>query len=238
MGIFENFCYVVSGIVTETECFIRDVKEDTRQLGDELIHCYDSSYVSPYEKKEQAARIIEKADDKLYKAQESYRRQYKRTGEALKRNYERKTRLQAKLKQQLQHTVSSRNPVFGQAPDISFARRDEFVFGEMLGIFGHQLRDAAATSYLEDAKDYRLSVEHKVADIRYKEGILYSIEMQMQKEERLFDTMENEIARRTQAQQHRMAEVLKGLLNESVCDRSGEISRNYMNLFNQLSNLA
>ena len=99
MGFWNDVFYVVGGIADATETLISGVCEDAKQLGDELLHLHDSSYVSPYEKKAQAVRITEKADDKLYRAQERYRKHYQHTGDMLRRNYERKIKLQKQLKQ-------------------------------------------------------------------------------------------------------------------------------------------
>lgn len=148
MSFFEVLFGLGDCILTETSILVKGVNEDAKQLGDELLHINDSNYVSPYQKKADAAAKIDKATDKMYKAKANFEKQYKSVTEKIQHNYQLKSELLERICNSHSISILS-NSIDINIPDrIYFTQRQDFKVGEFLGLFGHDIMDNAAEQYL------------------------------------------------------------------------------------------
>ncbi len=240
MGLFdflEGVCKFAAVVVDEGSTLFEGIAEDTKQLGDELLHCHDDSYVSPYAVKNKAAEIIDRADTKLYNAQERYRRHMEQVRKELGNNLNHKTRLYGRLNGlQTRHNIAS-IVSFAEMNSPTFLNKVDFQLGEMLGIFGGELRREAANSYLEDAKDYKVAVQREIARIDRFDAKLSALEQQLFVEEVLLRTLEWQIEQKTQAQCYEMAQQIRRLLDTAMLDASGNLKNDYLAAYEMLKRL-
>ena len=240
MGLFdflEGVCNFAAVIAEESAILVKGVAEDTRQLGDELLHCYDNNYKSPYEIKHEAAEIIQRADDKLYRAQERYRHHMDQVSKVLGDNLNHKTRLYGRLTslQTRRNIASIVN--FADMSSPVFLNKIDFQVGEMLGVFGGELRREAANSYLEDAKDYKVTVQCEIARIERFDAKLSALEQQLFVEESLLQTLERQIEQKTQAQCYEMANQIRKLIDIAMLDTNGNLKNDYLTAYEMLKRL-
>ena len=240
MGLFdflEGVCNFAAVVAEESAILFQGVAEDTKQLGDELLHCYDDNYKSPYAVKHEAAEIIQRADDKLYRAQERYRRHMDRVGKLLGSNLNHKTRLYGRLNGlQTRRNVAS-IVSFAEMNSPAFLNKVDIQLGEMLGIFGGELRRDAANSYLEDAKDYKIAVQGEIARIDRYDAKLSALEQQLLVEETLLHTLEQQIEWKTQAQCCEMANLIRRLLDTAMLNANGDLKNDYLAAYETLQRL-
>lgn len=240
MGLFdflEGVCNFAAVVAEESAILFEGVAEDAKQLGDELLHCYDDNYKSPYAVKHEAAEIIQHADDKLYRAQERYRRHMERVRKLLGSNINHKTRLYGRL-----NGLQTRSNVasilsFTEMCSPAFLNKVDFQIGEMLGIFGGELRRDAANSYLEDAKDYKIAVQGEIARIDRYDAKLSALEQQLLVEETLLHTLEQQIEWKTQAQCYEMANLIRRLLDTAMLNANGDLKNDYLAAYETLQRL-
>lgn len=236
MGFFETLFEGVGYIAGETIDLFQGISEDTKQLGDELIHIHDDSYVSPYAKKKEAAERIDRADRKMDNARSRYDNHVNRVEKRLGRNFKRKQELLGKLEIEKNRGLSLGYSSYDyiDIDGVGFRNRTDFQVGEFLGIFGRNIMDEAATSYLEDAKDYEVEARRVCARIENYDAKLSRIEEQMEIEERLIDILENQIASKSMNGKEQAAQAIRNLLNMAICDKNGEIQQQYIQELDKL----
>ena len=88
--------------------------------------------------------------------------------------------------------------------------------------------DQAANSYLEDARDYEVEAKRVCAKIESYDAKLSRIEAQIEVEERLMDTLENQIVSKSINNRVQAAQAIRNLLNMMICDKNGEIQQKYI----------
>lgn len=229
MGLFGLVFETVGYIAGEFGDLCKGVSEDARQLGDELVHISDDSYVSPYAKKKQAEERIDKANRKMDRARERYNAHVSRVEKKLQRNYKRKKELLGQLEKERSNSTSNYSSFdYIDIDSIGFRNQIDFKIGEFLGIFGHDVMDEAANSYLEDAKDYEVEARRVCSKIESYDAKLSRIEDQIEVEEKLMDTLENQIALKSASDKVQVAQMIKNLLNWMICDKNGEIQQKYI----------
>lgn len=234
MGFFDLLFDAVEYIAGETTDLFNDISEDTRQLGDELLHIHDDSYVSPYAKKKEAQERIDRANRKIDRARERYDSHVDRVEKRIERNFKRKQELLGKLEKNSSLSSGYSSYDYIDIDSASFRNRTDFQLGEFLGIFGHDIMDEAASSYLEDAKDYEVEVRRMCSKIESYDAKLSRIEDQMEIEEKIIDTLETQIAMKSMNNKIQAAQAIKNLLNITICDRSGEIQQKYVQELDKL----
>lgn len=236
MGFFETLFEVVEYISGETADLLKGISEDTKQLGDELVHIYDDSYVSPYAKKKEATERIDRADRKMDNARSRYDNHIKRVEKRLEKNLKRKQELLVKSENEKTCGLSSKYSSYDyiDMDSVGFRNRIDFQVGEFWGIFGHSIMDEAATSYLEDAKDYEVEARRVCAKIENYDAKLSRIEEQMDIEEKLMDTLENQIAWKNMNDDVQAKQVIRNLLSIAICDKNGEIRQQYIQELDEL----
>lgn len=234
MSFLETLFEGVGYIAGETVDLFKGISEDTRQLGDELIHIQDDSYVSPYAKKKEAVERIDKADRKMDNARSRYDNHVNRVEKRLERNLKRKRELLGKLEQTSDSSSGYSSYNYLEIASVGFRNRTDFQVGEFLGIFGHNIMDEAATSYLEDAKDYEVEARRVCAKIEHYDAKLSRIESQMEIEEKLIDVLENQIASKSLNGKVQAAQAIRNLLHMAICDNNGEIQQQYIQELDKL----
>lgn len=235
MGLFGLVFDTVGYIAGEFGDLCKGVSEDAKQLGDELAHISDDSYVSPYAKKKQAEERIDRANRKMDKARERYDTHVNRVEKKLQRNYKRKKELLGQLEKERRTSVSGYSSFdYMDIDSIGFRNRTDFKIGEFLGIFGHDVMDEAANSYLEDAKDYEVEARRVCSKIESYDAKLSRIEDQIEVEEKLMDTLENQIELKSTSDKVQVAQMIKNLLNWMVCDKNGEVQQKYIQELDKL----
>lgn len=230
MSFLRDLFDTVGYIAGETKDLFDGIAEDTKQLNDELLHFYDSSYVSPYEKKHQAAERIDNADRKMDKARSRYEKHVKRVEERLQTNLKRKQELLGKIENEKNSKKSSRYSSYDYTSieSVSFRNKSDFKAGEFLGIFGHDIMEQAANSYLEDAKDYEVEAKRVCAKIENYDAKLSRIEDQIDIEEKIIDTLESQIVSKNMSGKTQVAQAIRNLLNTTICDKNGNIQQKYV----------
>ena len=230
MGLFGAIFESVGYIAGEFGDLCKGVSEDARQLGDELVHISDDNYVSPYAKKKEAEEKISKANRKMDRARERYDSHVNRVEKKLQENYSRKKELLGKLEAETNKSSFSNYSSFDYMDigSVGFRNRTDFKIGEFLGIFGHDVMDQAANSYLEDARDYEVEAKRVCAKIESYDAKLSRIEAQIEVEERLMDTLENQIVSKSINNRVQAAQAIRNLLNMMICDKNGEIQQKYI----------
>lgn len=235
MGLFGLVFETVGYIAGEFGDLCKGVSEDAKQLGDELAHISDDSYVSPYAKKKEAEERIDRANRKMDKARERYDAHVNRVEEKLQRNYKRKKELLGELEKEKRSSASSYSSFdYIDIDGIGFRNQTDFKVGEFLGIFGHDVMNEAANSYLEDAKDYEVEVRRVCSKIESYDAKLLRIEDQIEIEEKLMDTLENQIILKSANDKVQVAQMIKNLLNLMICDKNGEIQQKYIQELDKL----
>lgn len=225
-----------SFLIEETADLFSGIAEDTRQLGDELIHISDSSYVSPYQKKADAREKINRADRKMANAKSAFQQHYNQVNNRIKENYEMKKKLLGKLDDSLSGAREVKIKYDMRTCDY-FRNRDDFKFGEFLGFFGHDIMDQAANQYLEDARDYEIEARGVVARIEQQEEKLHEIELQIEREEAILCVVSRQYELESATRRRQIADSLKCLLECAICDSNGNISKRYVNELEKLSSL-
>lgn len=230
MGLFGAIFESVGYIAGEFGDLCKGVSEDVRQLGDELAHISDDNYVSPYAKKKEAEERISKAERKMDRAKERYDSHVNRVEKKLQENYRRKKELLGKLEEEKNSRAFSSYSSFDYMDigSVGFRNRTDFKIGEFLGIFGHDVMDEAANSYLEDARDYEVEAKRVCAKIDSYDAKLSRIEAQIEVEERLIDTLENQIVSKSAYDKVQAAQAIRNLLNTMICDKDGEVQQRYV----------
>lgn len=224
MGLFLDFLDVVFDSTIE---LVTGVADDARQLGDELIHISDDSYVSPYQKRIDAREKIERADRKMNKAKDNFERHYKLVDEKIKKNYELKKSLLGKINDETLK-VSPIKLNINMASNGYFENIDDYNFGKFLGIFGHDIMDHAANQYLEDARDYEVEAKEVIAKIEHSDMKLDKIEEKIKVEEKLLQALSTNYLEKTAAKKTQMATSIKKLMNMAICDSEGNIDQRYV----------
>lgn len=224
MGLFLDFLDVVFDATTE---LVTGVADDARQLGDELIHISDDSYVSPYQKRADAKAKIERSDVKMSRAKEKFERHYKLVNEKVKKNYELKKNLLGKLDASNLNTIPFKLNI-NMVSNGVFENKDDYNFGKILGIFGHDIMDHAANQYLEDARDYEVEAKGIIAKIDHRDMQLYEIEKKIDLEEELLQVLSKNYTNKTVAKKTQMASSIRNLMNFAICDSEGNIDQKYV----------
>lgn len=217
----------ISFLIDETVDLVDEINEDAKQLGDELLHINDSTYVSPYQKKADACKKINRADQKMANAKSLFQQHYNRVNNRIKENYEMKKKLLGKLDNSL-HEAREVNIKYDLKTCDYFRNRDDFKFGEFLGLFGHDIMDQAANQYLEDARDYEVEARGVVARIEQNDAKLKEIECKIDIEEQLLNVLSDNYYTKSLAQKDQIAGVIKNLMNIEICDRYGNIQEKYV----------
>lgn len=236
MGLFSEIFEAVGYIAGEFGDMCKGISEDARQLGDELIHISDDSYVSPYAKKNEAKERIERAERKMDRARERYDAHVSKVENKLYQNYERKRAILGKLETNRRNSIASSYSSFDHIDigSVGFRNRSDFQLGEFLGIFGHSFRDEAASAYLEDAKDYEVEARRVCAKIENYDAQLSRIENSIEVEEKLIETLERQIAVKSANDKRQAAEAIRNLLKFAICDSNGNIQEKYVNELERL----
>lgn len=237
MGFFGTLFETIEYITDEFNDLCKGISEDAKQLGDELVHINDTSYVSPYAKKQEAAERIDRANRKMNRARERYDSHVKRVERKIEENYRMKRELLGKTgpeRRLLSNYSSYSSFAYTDIDSVGFRNSTDFQLGEFLGIFGHGFRDEAASSYLEDAKDFEVEASRVCSRIDSYDAKLSRIEDQMEVEERIIDTLTKQIALKNANDKAQIAQAIKNLLNLVICDRNGEVQQKYVQELDKL----
>lgn len=233
MGMIFDF---LEFLAYETHDLVTGVHEDAKQLGDELIHINDSSYVSPYRMKSEAREKISRADGKLGRAETRYAQHFTEVRDKIQHNNKLKEHLLGRLEGKSESSLV-KAVAFRSMEPVEFTGRDDFKMGEFLGFFGSELRRKAANDYLEDAKDYEVEVRGRIAEIEYCDMKLTELEKKIALEERLLGGLAECYYTKTQEQKYQMAKSIRSLMEIEICDSSGNIRQRYVTELDKLSRI-
>ena len=228
--LFETITYITD----EFNDLCKGVSEDVKQLGDELVHISDESYVSPYAKKQEAAERIDRANRKMDRARERYDSHVKRVEKKIEQNYKMKKELLGKVGAERRFSFTYSSFDYTDVGSVGFRNSTDFQLGEFLGIFGYDFMDEAASSYLEDAKDFEVEASRVCSKIDSYDAKLSRIEDQMEVEEKLIDTLTKQIALKNANDKAQIAQAIKNLLNLVICDKNGEVQQKYVQELHKL----
>ena len=232
-GGFCMFGEFLSFLIDETCDLVSGIHEDAKQLNDELLHINDNTYVSPYQKRNDAREKIDRAENKIFKANDRFERHYDIVKEKIRKNYELKKLLLNRLDSStvtIKPTLTGINAMEG----LGFRQRDDFEIGEMLGLWGHEMMDQAASQYLEDAKDFEVEARAVVARIEQNGAKLKKLEYKIDLEGELLNVLSENYYSKSLAKKNQMASVIKNLMNIQICDRQGNIQEKYVSELEKL----
>ena len=89
------------------------------------------------------------------------------------------------------------------------------------------IRSSMADDYLEDARDHRAECDAKIACINHRKVCLDAVDMVLGEEARLLDILEQSRGFRYSKDSAAIAEQLRQLLTQHICNVDGELDSNY-----------
>lgn len=177
MGLFFE---AIEGLVDITKDFVIDMVDLSKSTGESFRHLDDENYKTSYEIRDEAKKVIQKADSKWYKKTECLERKLAIVEKTIAENRKEEANLFFAVRgKKAEEVISDLREM--EAP--SFRAKEDFEFASILGFLGDKMRMDAAREYLEDAKQYRTVINGKIAQLERIEADL-DVLLQKRKEEK------------------------------------------------------
>ncbi|MGH4138633.1 hypothetical protein [Clostridium sp.] len=219
--------------------------ESSAELGEimtdgfnEMVIKDNKGYETSYEIKEKAENKMAAAKNRWCLSESNALKKIEQTKSNIARSYENKRRLAIKIGE----NIGKQNPLINSTETIrisepfcsEFDKKFEFFLSTNVGIMGIGSRKKIANEYLDDARDYSIAVNEKIAKLDGSLMLLEKIDYQIIEETRLLQILEKAMIEQKNINYNNAYEIIKDMLKNEISNESGIISSQYIKDFERL----
>jgi hypothetical protein len=198
----------------------------------------NKDYKTSFEIRDEADAKVACASDRYYRRCDDFNKYLDNLNDKINRLYDRKVELAKRIGQEAEKLpnmpkISSKT----NAPDYRQRVSTVSLIGKSVGIewiFDMKGRKDSANEYLEDAKDYEVKIDKKIAEIGQTQGFLDIVNMNLDEEETLLNALDEALEKRKNLQYSKVEEQLHILISEYILGMDGKRNQKYMDAIEQL----
>lgn len=223
-----------------------DAKKGAKELATdgfyEMVIKKNDDYKTSFEKREEAEKIVSRETSRYNNSKKKLNSQIESLNNHIFSNNKLKEKLCSliTLKTSVTEKVSQYHADSLSAPVISFNDSLSFlsrIFMPHSIDLSDEIRKQAFEEYLENAKDFKVQVSYKIAEMERVSGMIQYLEVILSEEEQLLHALENSLNKRREFNYQRIYDQLHTLLATYIADQTGNPNSNYVKTLEALKQL-
>lgn len=225
---------------------VDDAREEAKELATdgfrEMVINKNSGYKTSFEKREEAEKIISKENSRYFHVKNRVNAEVKALNQHIISNYSIKQRLSSVIKMKINQPdeVKTLGGWNVSMPEITFDYSLSIlhtIFGSNFEDNSDQMRKRAFDEYLEDAKDYKVQIESKIAELNKISSKINYLETILDEEEQLLKSLDSSISMKRDSQYRVIFDAIHTLLSVYIADQTGNPNSEYVKTLDSLKHL-
>ena len=233
-----------SNPLVQTVQAIDDAKEEAKEIMTdgvvEMVFKGNEDYQTSFEKREKADRIIQQERSKYNRACEQVNQEIAALNAHIEESQRRKRKLLQGIRSKLFVQSTGISGIFQNnfsAPEMQFQGFLDMAFDSLLGKTSADARKESADAYLEDARDYRVQVSRKIAELHSVSAKIACVETVLTEERTLLDGLEKSLAVNRSLEYAQIARKLQVLVSTYIIEQTGNPNSVYQKTLDELKTL-
>lgn len=233
-----------SNPLVQTVQAIDDAREEAKEIMTdgvvEMVFKGNEDYQTSFEKREKADRIIQQERSKYNRACEQVNQEIAALNAHIEESQRRKRKLLQGIRSKLSVQSIGISGIFQNnfsVPEMQFQGFLDMAFDSLLGKTSADARKESADAYLEDARDYRVQVSGKIAELHSVSAKIACVETILTEERTLLDGLEKSLAVNRSLEYAQIARKLQVLVSTYIIEQTGNPNSVYQKTLDELKTL-
>ena len=221
--------------------------ESSAELGEimtdgfnEMVIKDNKGYETSYEIKKKAENKMALAKGRWNSSRSNALKKIEQTKSNISKSYNNKRELAIKIgenigKQNLS-IINTETIRISEPFCAEFNKKFEFFLSTNVGILGIGARKKIANEYLDDAQEYSIAINERIAKLDRGLVLLQKIDYQIIEEKKLLAILEKALIAQKNINYNNAYEIIKDMLKNEISDENGSISSQYIKDFERLKN--
>lgn len=236
--------------------FFTIIDEGKEELGEiltegfvEIVIKGNTDYKTSFEIRDEADAIIEAANNRYMQKCLEVNELLSKLNEHIANLYERKANIAERINADFKAHKSFIGEVFAKtyyAPEYQnitpkyndYTVLSETMLSKTVDFMANQFdRKRRVNEYMEDARDYRVFVSGKIAELNRVEADIHALEMHIEEEQALLNGLESSLDMNRELNYEEIQKQLETMISVYLLDENGEMNKLYMSALERLKYL-